>query len=91
MSKPTVYVVDFEEELDLVLGSLSSKLVDGVDELLEGDGPAVIFVKYLEDPLHEEWLQHNFIQFNQKQNRASVVISPSWWMLPVDMVFVLIA
>ena len=77
MSKPTVYVVDFEEELDLVLGSLSSKLVDGVDELLEGDGPAVIFVKYLEDTLHEEWLQHNFIQFNQKQNRASVVISPS--------------
>ena len=71
MSIPTVYVVDFEEELDLVLGSLSSKLVDGVDELLEGDGPAVIFVKYLEDTLHEEWLQYNFIQFNQKQNRAS--------------------
>ena len=51
----------------------------------------LVFVKYLEDTLHEEWLQHNFIQFNQKQNRASVVISPSWWMLPVDMVFVLIA
>ena len=54
----TVDVVDFEEELDLVLGSLSSKLVDGVDELLEGDGPAVIFVKNLEDSLHKERLQY---------------------------------
>lgn len=33
----TVDVVDFEEELDLVLRSLPSKLVDRVDELLEGN------------------------------------------------------
>ena len=33
----TVDVVDFKEELDLVLRSLPSKLVDRVDELLEGN------------------------------------------------------
>ena len=53
----TVDVVDFEEELDFVLRSLSSKLVDSIDELLEGNWAAVIFVEDLEDSLHKEWLQ----------------------------------
>ena len=28
-----------------------------VNKLLEGDGATVIFIKYLEDSLHEEWLK----------------------------------
>ena len=53
----TVYVVDLEEELDLVVRRLSGELVHGVQELLEGDGPAVVLVEDLEHSLHEERLQ----------------------------------
>ena len=57
----TVYVVDLEEELDLVVRRLYGELVHGVQELLEGDGPAVVLVEDLEHSLHEERLQQEEI------------------------------
>jgi hypothetical protein len=54
----TVDVIDLEEELDLVVWRLSGELVHGVQELLEGDGTAVVLVEDLEHPLHEEGLQN---------------------------------
>jgi hypothetical protein len=53
----TIDVIDLEEELDLVVRRLSGELVHGVQELLEGDGTAVVLVEDLEHPLHEEGLQ----------------------------------
>ena len=55
----TVNVIDFEEKLYFILRSLASKLMNRVNKLLEGDGATVIFIKYLEDSLHEEWLKLN--------------------------------
>ena len=53
----TVDVVDLEEELDLVVGTLAGELVHGVDELLQADAPVVVLVEDVKDALHEERLQ----------------------------------
>ena len=54
----TVNIINFEQELDLILWSLTSELMNRINEFLEGDGAAVIFVKNLEDSLHKERLQY---------------------------------
>ena len=56
LSTLTVNVVDLEEELDLVVGTLSGELVHGVDELLQADAPVVVLVENVKDALHEERL-----------------------------------
>ena len=53
----TVDVVDLEEELDLVVGTLAGELVHGVDELLQADAPVVVLVENVKDALHEERLE----------------------------------
>ena len=78
----TVDVVDFEEELDLVLRSLPSKLVDGVDELLEGNWTAVIFVEDLEDSLHKEWLQRVKC-INSPSSQEQGNICWGWYKYPI--------
>ena len=58
----TVYVVDLEEELDLVVRRLSGELVHGVDELLQRDAAVVILVEDVEHALHEERLKKMFFK-----------------------------
>lgn len=57
MSALTVQIVDFEEELDLVVRSFPRELVHGIDELFEGDGAAVVLVEDLENSVGEEGLK----------------------------------
>jgi hypothetical protein len=63
----TIDVIDLEEELDLVVRRLSGELVHGVQELLEGDGTAVVLVEDLEYPLHEEGLQNTGGKLSEKR------------------------
>ncbi len=82
----TIDVIDLEEELDLVVRRLSGELVHGVQELLEGDGTAVVLVEDLEHPLHEEGLQKGIRKvrkdtipkirnkYSQKRNCAATVL-----------------
>ena len=65
LSRLTVNVVDLEEELDLVVGTLSGELVHGVDELLQADAPVVVLVEDVKHALHEERLR-------QKSNQCDV-------------------
>lgn len=51
-----INVVDLEQKLDLILGRLPRELVDGVDELLQGNRSGIVLVEYLEDALAEERL-----------------------------------
>lgn len=51
-----INVVDLEQKLDLILGRLPRELVDGVDELLQGNRSRIVLVEYLEDALAEERL-----------------------------------
>ena len=53
----TVDVVDLEEELDLVVGTLPGELVHGVDEFLQADAPVVVLVEDVKDAFHEERLK----------------------------------
>ncbi len=62
----TIDVIDLEEELDLVVWRLSGELVHGVQELLEGDGTAVVLVEDLEHPLHEEGLHNTGGKLSEK-------------------------
>ena len=54
----TVNIIHFEQELDLILWGLTGELMNRINEFLEGNGSAVIFVKNLEDSLHKERLQN---------------------------------
>ncbi len=63
----TIDVIDLEEELDLVVRRLSGELVHGVQELLEGDGAAVVLVEDLEHSLHEEGLQNTRRKLSEKE------------------------
>lgn len=51
-----INVVDLEQKLDLILGRLPRELVDGVDELLQGNRSGIVLVEYLEDALAKERL-----------------------------------
>ena len=53
----TVNVVDFKEELDLVVGTLPGELVHRVDELLQADAAIVVLVEDVKDPLDEKRLK----------------------------------
>lgn len=55
----TVYVVDLEEEPDLVVGRFSGELVHRVNEFLQRYRPGTVLVEDLEDSFREEWLKTN--------------------------------
>jgi len=57
----TVDVVDFEQELDLVVRALAGELVHGVDELLQADRAVVVLVEDVEHSLHEKGLQRGYL------------------------------
>lgn len=52
-----IKIVYFEEKFNFVFGALTGELVHGVDKLLKGNCPGIVFVKNLENSLVEEWLK----------------------------------
>lgn len=74
----TINIIDFKEELDFVIWSLSRKLVHSIDELLEGNRSAVILVKNLEHSLHKERLQYIICLVGYATRRNDIVIFRIW-------------
>jgi len=54
--KPTIYIVDFKQKADLVIGRLTRELVYRIDKLLQRNGTRVVLVEDLEYALREERL-----------------------------------
>jgi len=54
--KLTIYIVDFKQKANLVVGRLTRELVYRIDKLLQRNGTRVVLVEDLEDALREERL-----------------------------------
>lgn len=59
MCKITINIIDFEQELNLVLLRLASELVHRVDKLLQRYRAVVVFVEDLKHALRKKWLKIN--------------------------------
>lgn len=55
----TINIINFEEEPNLIVRRLSSKLMHSIQKFLKRYRARIILVKYLKDSFGEEWLKIN--------------------------------
>ena len=56
----TVNVINFEEKFDLVIRTLTSELVHGIDKFLQWNATIVIFVENVKYPFNKKWLKYKW-------------------------------
>ena len=79
----TVNVINFEEKFDLVIRTLTSELVHGIDKFLQWNATIVIFVENVKYPFNKKWLKY---KWNQKMTKLYICMYTlqkieiyAWW------------